>query len=148
MFATLDRKESLSFALCALKLQHNFLGRLSLLSENRLCLTTKTLLFHVVTTFTLSFSGVLPFFVLGHLVQRVFAALPAGTQSHSRLRNVHLQHLRVKSWVKRQKLQLKKPRNAATSQKRHFSNFTFQTFYAQRMTLHINSTYHFAARPR
>lgn len=54
MLASLQRKLLLGLALRALQTQDNLLGGLGLFTEDRLGLTTETLLLSVVTTLTLS----------------------------------------------------------------------------------------------
>lgn len=54
MLASLQRKLLLGLALRALQTQDNLLGGLGLFAEDRLGLTTETLLLSVVTTLTLS----------------------------------------------------------------------------------------------
>jgi len=63
------------FAVGTLHSQHDFLRSFGLLSEDRLSLTTKTLLLTVVTTTTLRRMTFLGFLVLGHLVHAVSLAL-------------------------------------------------------------------------
>ena len=47
--ASLDRNMMFHFAVFALETKHNLLGCLGFLTENRLGLTTKTFLLHIVT---------------------------------------------------------------------------------------------------
>jgi len=75
VLASLDRLLSLVSAGCAFKSENNLLGSLGLLVENRLGLTSKTLLFSVVTSLSLSENGRLSDLVLGDLVRSVFLAL-------------------------------------------------------------------------
>ena len=63
------------FAVVTLKLEDNLLCGLGLLVEDRLGLTTKTLLLSVVTSLTLSLEGSLTNLVLGDLVLLVRLAL-------------------------------------------------------------------------
>lgn len=89
MLASLDGKLSLSLAGNTLKTENNLLGGLGLLVEDLLGLTTITSLLTVVTTLTLSIKGSLTGLVLSDLVLSVLAALLAGTESSSGLRNVN-----------------------------------------------------------
>lgn len=89
MLGTLERELSLALALDALKTQDNLLGGLSLLVEDRLGLTTVTLLLTVVSSLTLGEIGGLTSLVLGHLVLGVTAALLAFAISTAGLGNVH-----------------------------------------------------------
>ncbi|CAD6234441.1 GSCOCG00001926001-RA-CDS [Cotesia congregata] len=79
------------FAFSALHPQYNFLGSLGLLPENRLSLSTKTLLFTVITTSTLGSMSFLTFFVLSYFVWLVDLALFA--KSAPLFWNVHLKTL-------------------------------------------------------
>lgn len=53
MLASLQRQLRLGLAGCALQSQHDLLRSLGLLVENRLCLTTITGLFAIITTLSL-----------------------------------------------------------------------------------------------
>ena len=77
-------------AVRALELQHNLLGRLRLLVEDGLGLTTIAGLFTIVTTFTLGKNGGFTSLVLGNLVGGVTTALLTGTEGFTSLRNVDL----------------------------------------------------------
>lgn len=66
-------------AVVTLELEHNLLCGLSLLVENRLGLTTITLLLSVVTSLTLSLEGSLTNLVLSDLVLLVGLAVSVGT---------------------------------------------------------------------
>jgi hypothetical protein len=57
VLASLQSQLGLGLALGALKTKHNLLGRLGLLVEDGLCLTTVTALLSVVTTLTLGEEG-------------------------------------------------------------------------------------------
>lgn len=57
VLASLERQLRLGLALCALQSQHNLLGGLSLLVEDRLGLTTVTGLLAIVTALTLGEEG-------------------------------------------------------------------------------------------
>ena len=57
MLASLERQLRLGLALCALQSQHNLLGSLGLLVEDRLGLTTVTGLLAIVTALTLGEKG-------------------------------------------------------------------------------------------
>ncbi len=53
--ASLNRDHSSSLANTALELESNFLGSLCLLSENRLGLSTETLLLSIISSFSLGY---------------------------------------------------------------------------------------------
>lgn len=88
MLSTLERKLSLGLALNALETNNDLLGSLSFLVENRLSLTTISLLLTVVSSLTLGVFGGLACLVLGHLVLGVAAALLAFAIGAAGLRNV------------------------------------------------------------
>jgi len=90
VLAALQRKLALGLALDALKTQHNLLGGLGLLVEDRLGLTTVTALLAVVTALTLGEEGSLAGLVLGDLVLGVLAALLAFAVRVAGLGNVDL----------------------------------------------------------
>lgn len=90
MLATLQRQLQLGLALDALQSQHDLLGSLGLLVEDRLGLTTITGLLSVITTLSLGEKGGLASLVLGDLVLGVLAALPALAVGVSGLGNVDL----------------------------------------------------------
>lgn len=71
MLAALEGKVRAVLAHSAFQTQHNLLGCLGLLLEDRLGLTTVTLLLTDVTTLTLGKLGRLTGLVLGHLVGTV-----------------------------------------------------------------------------
>jgi len=71
MFATLDGDLFLEFTTSAFHSQDNLLGSLSLLLEDRLCLTTKTLLFTIVSSLTLGEKRGFTGLVLGYFVELV-----------------------------------------------------------------------------
>merc|ERR1719491_2010085 len=73
----LDRLHALGLALRALKFQHNLLGRLGLLVEHRLGLTSEARLLLRIAPVALSLAGLLASLVLRYLVRRVFLALLA-----------------------------------------------------------------------
>jgi len=78
VLASLDRDLLNPLADRALQFESDFLRGFGLFVENRLCLTTKTLLFHVVPPFTLRHNSCLPNFVLHnfmHLVLLAFLSL-------------------------------------------------------------------------
>jgi hypothetical protein len=77
VLASLDGELVLVLAGGAFETEDNLLGGLGLLVEDGLGLTTVTLLFAVVTAFTLDDSRVLALLVLGHLVDSVLEALLA-----------------------------------------------------------------------
>merc|ERR1740133_35659 len=77
VLGALDRFHPLGLALGALKLQHNLLGRLCLLVENRLGLPTEAGLLLVVTALSLGGHGRFAGLVLGHLMRSVLLALAA-----------------------------------------------------------------------
>lgn len=85
----LDRQLLLDLAYLALQAQRNFLGRLCLLVEDRLGLTTVALLLAIVSALALGEVGGLACLVLRHLVVRVLAALLALAEGLSLLGNVH-----------------------------------------------------------
>lgn len=90
MLATLQRQLQLGLALDALQSQHNLLGGLGLLVEDRLGLTTITGLLSVVSSLSLGEERGLAGLVLGHLVLGVLAALLALAVGVSGLGNVDL----------------------------------------------------------
>ena len=67
MLGPLDGHLETMLACTALQTKYQLLGSLGLLTQNRLGLTTKTLLFSVVTLFALGKDGLLGLLVLGHL---------------------------------------------------------------------------------
>lgn len=89
MLGTLKGELSLALALDALKTQHNLLGGLSLLVEDRPGLTTVTSLLTVVSSLTLGIERCLTSLVLGHLVLGVTAAVLTFAIGTASLRNVH-----------------------------------------------------------
>merc|ERR1719330_434810 len=82
----LDGLHALGLALGALKLQHDLFGRLSLLVEHRLGLSSEALLLLLVAPVSLRLSGLLARLILGDLVWRVLLAFLA--VGLARLRNV------------------------------------------------------------
>jgi hypothetical protein len=88
VLAPLQRQLLLRLALAALKTQHDLLGRLRLLVEDGLGLTTVTRLLSVITTLALSERAGLSGFVLGNTVKRVLVALRAAAVGPPRLGNV------------------------------------------------------------
>merc|ERR1719273_558037 len=77
MFGSLDGNLMLPLALGALQPQHQLLSCLCLLPENRLGLTTESLLLTIIPTSSLSLLRLGRFLVLGHLELLVSVALPA-----------------------------------------------------------------------
>merc|ERR1719453_2835697 len=77
MLGALDGLHALGLALGALELQHDFLGSLGLLVEDRLGLSAEACLLLVVTALALGTEGGLAGLVLRDLVRRVLPALPA-----------------------------------------------------------------------
>ena len=69
--------ERLGLGLRALELEHDLLGLLGLLPENRLGLSTESFLLHIISPLALGDDGVLALLVLGHLVHGVLLCLPA-----------------------------------------------------------------------
>ena len=90
MLAALQCQLALGLALDAFQTQHNLLGGLGLLVEDRLGLTTVTGLLAVVTALTLGEEGGLSGLVLGDLVLSVLAALLDLAVGVARLGNVDL----------------------------------------------------------
>lgn len=90
MLATFESDLLLVFAGSAFKTKNNLLGGLGLLVEDRFGLTSKPLLFSVITTLTLDVKGSLAGLVLGDLVGSVLAALGALAESVSGLGDVNL----------------------------------------------------------
>merc|ERR1712167_182241 len=88
VLAPLDVNLVLVLALGALETKRNLLGRLGLLVEDRLGLTTETGLLPVVTPLTLREKGRLAGLVLGHLVLGVLLALLAPAEGLAGLRDV------------------------------------------------------------
>jgi len=88
VFASLEGLLVLVPTLGALESQHNLLCGLGLLVEHGLGLSSKTLLFAVITPLTLGVQGSLSSLVLGHLVGVVLAAPCA--KGIAGLGNVHL----------------------------------------------------------
>ena len=78
----LDGHLETMLACTALQTKYQLLGSLGLLTQNRLGLTTKTLLFSVVTPFALGEDRLLGLLVLGHLELLMLVAMrtvgPAG----------------------------------------------------------------------
>lgn len=96
MFAALERGLFAVLAIDAFHTEHNFLGGLSLLSEDGLRLTTETFLFTIVTTTTLGCLSLLGLLVLRNLVHLVYLALLAvGTAllGHVHLRERDLENI-------------------------------------------------------
>merc|ERR1719235_3019608 len=87
VLGALDRLHAFRLADCALKLQHNLLGRLRLLVEHRLRLPSESRLLLVVPALSLCAQGGLAGLVLRDLVVRVLLALLA--ERVARLRDVH-----------------------------------------------------------
>lgn len=110
MFATLQWCLLAVLAFGALHTQHNLFSGLSLLSEDRLGLTTETLLFSVVTTSALSTFTLLRLLVLCHLVWLVALALLAKGASLFR----HIHHL-DDSWLSKKE----KKKRIENKRKRH-----------------------------
>ena len=77
VLATLQSNLMLILADSAFQTQHNLLGRLSLLVEHRLSLTTKSTLLAIVTTLSLSEQRGLTGLVLRDLVRGVLSAVLA-----------------------------------------------------------------------
>lgn len=90
MLAALQRQLQLGLALDALQSQHDLLGSLGLLVEDRLGLTTITALLSVVTSLSLGEQRGLTSLVLGDLVLGVLAALLALAVGVSGLGDVDL----------------------------------------------------------
>lgn len=90
MLATLQGELGLGLALDAFQSQNDLLGRLGLLVEDRLGLTTITGLLTVVSALSLGEQRGLASLVLGDLVLGVLAALLALAVGVSRLGNVDL----------------------------------------------------------
>lgn len=99
MLATLQGKLALGLALDTLQSQHNLLGSLSLLVEDRLGLTTVTGLLAVITTLSLGEKRGLAGLVLGDLVLGVLAALLALAVGVTGLGNVDLEIPNRVSWA-------------------------------------------------
>ena len=75
--ASLEHVEGPSFGLSAFELQHDFLGVLSLLSEDGLGLPSKSFLLHIISSLSLGHKGVLTLLVLRNFVDSVFLCFPA-----------------------------------------------------------------------
>ena len=75
--ASLDASEIFGLGLRALELQHNLFGLLCLLSEHWLGLSSETLLFHIVTSLSLSGERGLTSLVLRDFLGCVAAGLSA-----------------------------------------------------------------------
>lgn len=88
VLTSLQRQLSLGLAADTLQSQHNLLGGLGLLVEDRLGLTTVTGLLTVVSSLTLGKERSLTGLVLGDLVLCVLSALLTLAESFSKLRNV------------------------------------------------------------
>ena len=73
--ASFDDSERLGFGLGAFELEDDFLGVLSLLSEDWLGLSTESLLFHIISSLSLGDKGGFTRFVLGNLVGCVLLEL-------------------------------------------------------------------------
>merc|ERR1719189_565261 len=73
----LDRLHALGLALRALQLQNNLLGRLCLLVEHRLGLTSEARLLFIVAPVALGLAGLLARLILRDFVRRMFLALLA-----------------------------------------------------------------------
>ena len=69
--------EGLGLGLGALQLEHDLLGLLGLLPENRLGLPTESFLLHIISPLALGDYGVLTLLVLGHLMDGVSLLFPA-----------------------------------------------------------------------
>ena len=76
-FASLEHVEGLGLGLRALELEHDLLGLLGLIPENRLGLSTESFLLHIISPLALSDDRVLTLLVLGHLMHRVSLLFPA-----------------------------------------------------------------------
>ena len=88
MLGALDGNLLTPLALSALETQHQLLGRLGLLPQDGLGLTSETLLLTIVTSTTLSEFGFLRLFVLRHL--ELFMLVATGAISLPGFRNIHL----------------------------------------------------------
>lgn len=88
VLGTLDAQLLLGLTLLAFQTKHNFTSCLGLLVKNWLCLTSKTHLFGIVTTFSLSKVGCLTSLVLSHLVHPVSLASLSGTVSSAFFRDI------------------------------------------------------------
>ena len=75
--ASFDDSEIFRLGLSALELQHDLLGLLCLLSEDRLGLTSETLLFHIISSLSLSDEGSLTSLVLGYLLDGMLLGFSA-----------------------------------------------------------------------
>ena len=75
--ASFDNSEIFGLGFSALELEHNLFGLLCLLSENGLGLSSKSLLFHIVTSLTLGGQGSLTSLVLGNFLDGVALCLSA-----------------------------------------------------------------------
>merc|ERR1711945_33694 len=87
LFASLDDQHSFGWTFGTLKSQSNLLSGFSFLPENRFGLSTISCLFSIISSFSLSSSGVFALFVLSYFVVGVFYAFLA--MSLSSLRNHH-----------------------------------------------------------
>ena len=75
--ASLDDLEGLGFGLSALELEHDLLGVLGLLPENRLGLSTETFLLHIISSLTLGEVRDLTLLILRYLVHGMLLRFPA-----------------------------------------------------------------------
>jgi len=85
--ASLEDVEGFGFRGGTLELEHDLLGLLGLLPENRLSLSAESFLLHVISPLTLSHNRVLALLVLRHLVHGMSLGFPA--VSSDRLWNMH-----------------------------------------------------------
>ena len=85
--ASLDDLVRFGLGLSALKLEHDLLGVLSLLPENRLGLSSKTFLLHIISSLSLGDERVLALLILRYLVDSMLLLLPA--VGSLRLWNMH-----------------------------------------------------------
>lgn len=89
VFGSLDAQLLLGLALLTFHTEHDLTRGLSLLVEDRLCLTTETHLLRVVTTLSLGEVRRLTGLVLGNFVNLVLSAVFARAVSSALLRNIH-----------------------------------------------------------
>ena len=80
-FASLDNSEAFCLGLGAFEFEHNLLGVLGLLSEDGFGLSSETLLFHVISSFSLGNQTGFAGLVLGHFVDRVLMQFSAVTSN-------------------------------------------------------------------
>jgi len=98
VLASLDRMLGIMFARLALQLQHNLLCCFGLLVKDRLCLTSITRLFPIITSLSLCRKTILSFLVLCYFMHSVLSASFILAESFLCLRYIH--HFGFLNWLR------------------------------------------------